>query len=912
MTSAPSREKCFAAFISYRHLPPDMQIARKLFRLLEHNHARPSRRVPRRIRPVFIDVGELPITADLSESLRVALRESECLFVVCSPNISLSPYCLKEIEYFKELHGGRLDRVYTILAAGDPKDAFPEVLRFEIRDGVRVEVEPLFADVRADTLGKSMRLLRREYLRLAAGYYRCSFDELYKRHRRWIVRIVAGFAATAVLLTGGFLMFARARQVQYARAKAETYAGYADQCARAEDEILAMVLALTAYDAGLLSGSDRLTTVLRSAAVQHAYKLGALPVARVMTASYEDASGTVYYLGKGGGQILIADVTQDVGYTVFDTRTGARVTDYAFDRIFASTTDLSILVSVGARADADGITKDYYALYKLPENTLVAERAFRETTGETPSYSLVTSGNFNLLMDGSTPVAYFDDAGTDYDKDAFAQALISRGERDRPDGASFRIEMRSIKLRRKLCIVDAMGDVVLELPDEHALTAFSTDYAFFACLYEGSVHVYRTDAWEEVGLVDAPAETIWRIDLYGQPRFVSVTVSENGKNVTIIYDWKTGAKVTQVDNFPQVADDGASFYTVSGGVLSGYHYNADALGEKADVVAQAGERFLLRSAEGLALVDRGESLFTLKEDGGKARFDDTLTHVLIPTNGRLTCYGTDGAALWTAAGSFRIWAVSEDGVRAALMDNEGTVRVLDGASGTELYVYKPAAEDVLDMAVSRDGVLIVGASSVWHSADGAETTLQGGTYGLVTRDELLIVRDAWAYADDFAVYSTNGALVYKPSESTGAYDYSPASGYLVRQPAASGGHPTNTLEILKRGGSGFTMKAQIELTSTAVSVYLDETGHYLTVNADGGTRIYALDEGTCLLDVTDCILRFENGALYANEARNGALFSCAFFEGKALEAYAHAETTSQLGSRTLTSAEAKRYPFTDD
>ena len=165
--AAPRR---YAAFISYRHLSPDQEIAHALHKMLEHNQVRPNRRVPRNIRPVFLDTGELPTLVSLDAGILQALEQSDCLFVVCSPNLPLSKYCMREIEYFKKLHGGRLSRVYTILADGDPASAFPEILRKEIRpvqgeDGVEreeeVEVEPLFADVRAPTLRQSIKKLRK-------------------------------------------------------------------------------------------------------------------------------------------------------------------------------------------------------------------------------------------------------------------------------------------------------------------------------------------------------------------------------------------------------------------------------------------------------------------------------------------------------------------------------------------------------------------------------------------------------------------------------------------------------------------------------------------------------------------------------------------------------------------------------
>ena len=156
----------YAAFISYRHLSPDKEVAQALHRMLEHNRTRPNRQVKAAIRPVFLDTGELPTLENIDEGICNALRNSDCLFVICSPNLPLSRYCMREISYFKELHGGRLDRIYTVLVDGEPAEAFPEILRYETVTGSNGEtstreIEPLFADVRAPTIRQSIRKLRK-------------------------------------------------------------------------------------------------------------------------------------------------------------------------------------------------------------------------------------------------------------------------------------------------------------------------------------------------------------------------------------------------------------------------------------------------------------------------------------------------------------------------------------------------------------------------------------------------------------------------------------------------------------------------------------------------------------------------------------------------------------------------------
>ena len=77
----------YDAFISYRHTPLDMEIAKKLHKGLE------TFRIPlpvqkktgkKKISRVFRDQEELPIGADLTEKISSAIRESEYLIVICS------------------------------------------------------------------------------------------------------------------------------------------------------------------------------------------------------------------------------------------------------------------------------------------------------------------------------------------------------------------------------------------------------------------------------------------------------------------------------------------------------------------------------------------------------------------------------------------------------------------------------------------------------------------------------------------------------------------------------------------------------------------------------------------------------------------------------------------------------------
>jgi hypothetical protein len=96
--------------------------------------------VPKRLYPVFRDREELPTSADLSNNIRSALRQSRFLIVVCSPHSAESLWVNEEIKIFKAM--GREARVLCLIVEGEPnlsdkqgvstKECFAPALRYRI------------------------------------------------------------------------------------------------------------------------------------------------------------------------------------------------------------------------------------------------------------------------------------------------------------------------------------------------------------------------------------------------------------------------------------------------------------------------------------------------------------------------------------------------------------------------------------------------------------------------------------------------------------------------------------------------------------------------------------------------------------------------------------------------------------
>lgn len=188
----------YDAFISYRHCPEDKRVAERLQRLLEKCRIVDADTGKKRYLHIFRDQSELPTSNDLGTSIRTALENSRFLIILYSRTTKESKWCMEELNYFRFLHHNTNQNILPMLLEGEPDEVFPDILRWEPRqmldeDGesrsVQVEVEPLGADIRADSYhAKQKKLCRTEYMRIAAPIMGCRYDDLYRRAFRQKVR----------------------------------------------------------------------------------------------------------------------------------------------------------------------------------------------------------------------------------------------------------------------------------------------------------------------------------------------------------------------------------------------------------------------------------------------------------------------------------------------------------------------------------------------------------------------------------------------------------------------------------------------------------------------------------------------------------------------------------------------------
>lgn len=148
----------YMAFISYRHLAADMEIAQKVQQMIEQFKVPNSLDSEGKYKDlrVFRDRDELT-TKDLYKSIDDALKNSEFLIVILSKRTKLSKWCMREIEEFRKTHSD--NHIIPVLIEGEPYESFPDQLSrlksIEIDDKgeeVSKDLELLAADLRASSM----------------------------------------------------------------------------------------------------------------------------------------------------------------------------------------------------------------------------------------------------------------------------------------------------------------------------------------------------------------------------------------------------------------------------------------------------------------------------------------------------------------------------------------------------------------------------------------------------------------------------------------------------------------------------------------------------------------------------------------------------------------------------------------
>lgn len=221
--SAGPRSPHYFAFLSYSHRDEDMakwlHESLEKFRVPNYLVGRMTEQgpVPRRLTPIFRDLGELPASDDLGSEIRNALAHSRFLVVLCSPTAAASQWTNAEIEAFKRERPEGC--ILAAIVSGEPfasdvpgredEECLPPSLRYHYdRRGRRTNkrAEPLAADLREPGEAR-----RRGFLKLVAGMLGLGLDDLVQREtlrRQRRLGLVAAASLAGMVVTSGLAVTA--------------------------------------------------------------------------------------------------------------------------------------------------------------------------------------------------------------------------------------------------------------------------------------------------------------------------------------------------------------------------------------------------------------------------------------------------------------------------------------------------------------------------------------------------------------------------------------------------------------------------------------------------------------------------------------------------------------------------------
>lgn len=203
----------YTAFISYSHA--DKAVVERLHRALEGykipktlvGRETPQGKVPEKFKPFFRDRDDLSAATNLSASIKKAMKQSQFLIVVCSPNAAASEWVAKEINEFKKLRSQ--NQILCLIVGGDlkgEKQPFPEALWEGLSAKEKKSYQPVAADARPSGDGKRLAKLK-----LISGLLGIELDSLIQREtkRRQVqVSILAGVFTVAILVLSVLLYVA--------------------------------------------------------------------------------------------------------------------------------------------------------------------------------------------------------------------------------------------------------------------------------------------------------------------------------------------------------------------------------------------------------------------------------------------------------------------------------------------------------------------------------------------------------------------------------------------------------------------------------------------------------------------------------------------------------------------------------
>ncbi|MBO5555699.1 MAG: hypothetical protein J5927_00790 [Oscillospiraceae bacterium] len=181
-------------------------------------------------RRLLVDTDGAPFT----EKTARQLEDCRYLVLLCSPETRNDPTILEKLACFRRARGA--ENVVAVIAKGEPAESFPEsfiekkVVQHILPDMTVVErvetIEPVAADLRAESRARWKEVLRYETVRIVASVLGLHPDALEQRHRqrrkKAVAAVLSVVGAVCLAAAGIFLRLGFVAKTQGDIAQAQT------------------------------------------------------------------------------------------------------------------------------------------------------------------------------------------------------------------------------------------------------------------------------------------------------------------------------------------------------------------------------------------------------------------------------------------------------------------------------------------------------------------------------------------------------------------------------------------------------------------------------------------------------------------------------------------------------------------
>ena len=522
-----------------------------------------------------------------------------------------------------------------------------------------------------------------------------------------------------------------------------------------------------------------------------------------------------------------------------------------------------------------------------------------------------------VLKDGETSLAYLDPE-LNLLEDPSQMTPLSDEERFPVPELPLYVARKSLFSKERV-VKNQQHETLFALKTTHGLTAFSEDYAYFACEEGDGIQVYSTETWESAGSVPriegASMGSLYCLGDCGYILSNYMDPIDSSLSIFQLLDWRTGQVLLQSDGYCYLNEPRHCFYVMTPEYVRTISYQEADPARQGRVQAHWDDRILVYGMQFVSLMDlQGRTLFTADcNPEFQVHYSRDLQRVLLDLSGKLVCYGGDGTLLWSLEEDVSCPAISPDGALAAWVKPDGRIAVADSSTGVLRHTLEPASpgSSIRQLSLSASGVCAADESGVsFLEHDGSAPRFLGEyTESHFLEDDLVVLQAPCAYVEDFALWNLKEQKeLWVPEQNVGKWTYSQASGILAFHGETSGNHGTFEIRLLNCK-DGQALPSLYLTEETVESIRLDSTGRYLSITSGKNTGIYDLSLSRQVLKTVDAPLYCENGNLYSLRIYNTPMYSMPLGDLHTLHSRGEKILTGTAGLRELTEEERGRYAF---